>query len=379
MARSRNAWGAVRKLPSGRYQARWRGLDGCENKAPVTFASKNEAQRFLSKTRTALEDGTWKKVDEGSQPFAPFARRFLESHRGNIREVTAVKYETHLRVHVEPRFGQRNLNSIKSIDVSEWVAELAERGLRLGTLRGAHGIMRQVMTEAVRSGLIESNPCAHTRFPRMSRYEPNIITPQEANYLTNEMPDRYKTFVMVLAYCGLRFGEAAALRRECVDLEGRLIHIAESVTNAGGKTVWSLPKTYEKRSVSLPSFLVEALRSHMEVFTESHHHSLVFTGDKGGWLQNNNFHKRVWNPAVRSLVGQGILATAITPKDLRASCGSWVAAENGVLEAAKRLGHSSTATTTKHYARPIAGRDLVVARNLDSLFQGASGEISKAS
>jgi len=379
MAKSRNSWGAIRKLPSGRFQARWRGSDRRVSTAPVTFSTRSEAQRFLSKTRTEIEDGTWKRIDLGTQAFAPFAHRFLESHKANIREVTAVKYETHLRVHVLPRFGERSLNSIKSIDVSEWVSEMSDKGLRLGTLRGAHGIMRQVMTEAVRSGLVEANPCAYTRFPKMSRYEPNIITPQEANALVVAMPDRYKTFVMVLAYCGLRFGEAAALRRDCVDLNRRVISIVESVTNAGGKTVWSLPKTYEKREVSLPNFLVEALRSHMEAFTGLEASSLVFTGEKSGWVQNNNFHNRVWNPIVRNMVKTGAIKTLIVPKDLRASCGSWVAAENGVLEAAKRLGHSSTATTTKHYARPLAGRDVVVAKNLDALFQGALGEISIAS
>ena len=379
MARSRNAWGSIRKLPSGRFQARWRGKDGRQNSAPVTFPTRSDAQRFLSKTRTAIEDGTWKKVDEGSQPFAPFAQRFLESHKGNIREVTAVKYETLLRVHVFPRFGEQNLNSIKSIDVSEWVSGLAAKQLRLGTIRGAHGIMRQVMTEAVRSGLIESNPCSHTRFPKMGRYEPNIMTPQEANYLVEAMPKRYQTFVMVLAYCGLRFGEAAALRRDCVDLEARQIHVRESVTNAGGKTIWSLPKTYEKRSVSLPNFLVDALRSHLAMYVEPESHSLVFTGEKGGWVQNNNFHNRVWNPIVQNLVNAGSIKTHIVPKDLRASCGSWVAAENGVLEAAKRLGHSSTATTTKHYARPLAGRDVMVANNLNAMFREVLTETAVAS
>ena len=37
----------------------------------------------------------------------------------------------------------------------------------------------------------------------------------------------------------------------------------------------------------------------------------------------------------------------ITPKDLRATCGSWVAASDGVLEAAKRLGHSKAAAELK--------------------------------
>jgi len=55
-------------------------------------------------------------------------------------------------------------------------------------------------------------------------------------------------------------------------------------------------------------------------------------------------------------------------KDLRASCASWVAASSGIIEAAKRLGHSSTSTTVKHYARAIEGQDKKVALELDSSF-----------
>jgi integrase len=256
---------------------------------------------------------------------------------------------------------------------------MSDSGKSVGTIRGAHNMMSQVMIEAVRSGLIDSNPCAHTRFPRMARYEPNIITPEEANILMNAMPERYYTFVAVLAYCGLRFGEAAALKRGRVHLDRKEIDIVESVTNAGGQTVWGETKTYEKRTVSLPSFLVTALANHMDEFSESGENSLVFTASGGGWIQNNNFHNRVWRPTIKRLVKEGILQTHVMPKDLRATCGSWVAATDGVLEAAKRLGHSNTATTTKHYARPIAGRDIKVANHLDEQFQTTLNENRVAS
>jgi integrase len=82
---------------------------------------------------------------------------------------------------------------------------------------------------------------------------------------------------------------------------------------------------------------------------------------------------------MKKLVADGVVRQRITPKDLRATCGSWVAASDGVLEAAKRLGHSNTATTTKHYARPIAGRDFKVANNLDQQFNAVVDESRAAS
>jgi integrase len=53
--------------------------------------------------------------------------------------------------------------------------------------------------------------------------------------------------------------------------------------------------------------------------------------------------------------------TDVTPHDLRASHGTWVADRHGVMTAAHRLGHGNASVTTRHYARPVAGRDAEVA------------------
>jgi integrase len=364
---------------------RWKNEVAKYKAAPRTFPTITDARNFLSRLRIEIEDGTYQRVDEGLQSFAPFAMRYLQTQTQNIKATTANKYETNLRVHVIPIFGERSLKSIRSIDVAEWVTKMSSNGSRVGTIRSAHGIMNQVMTEAVRSGLIESNPCAHTRFPRMARYEPTIITEEEANAIIDVMPNNYKAFVTVLAYCGLRYGEAAALRRGKVDLIHGEITVDESVANANGKTIWGETKTYERRVVSLPAFLVDALADHMEEFTEDADNSLVFTtgeskeAKRKGWIQNNNFHNRVWNPAINRLVKEGVLKSDVSPKDLRATCASWVSDDFSPLEAAKRLGHSNTATTTKHYARPIAGRDVAVAKRLDERFKKSQREIRVAS
>lgn len=66
------------------------------------------------------------------------------------------------------------------------------------------------------------------------------------------------------------------------------------------------------------------------------------------------------------------LLEGVTPHALRATCGSWVAEEHGVLEAARRLGHSSASVTTRHYARALDGGDLAVAEALDGRRAGTA-------
>ena len=49
MARQRNVWGSVRKLPSGRYQARYT-VNGRSHAAPTTFATKRVARQLHGTT-----------------------------------------------------------------------------------------------------------------------------------------------------------------------------------------------------------------------------------------------------------------------------------------------------------------------------------------
>ena len=48
----RRRFGAIRRLPSGRYQVRYRTADGRYVTAPTTFETKADAGRYLSKIET---------------------------------------------------------------------------------------------------------------------------------------------------------------------------------------------------------------------------------------------------------------------------------------------------------------------------------------
>jgi hypothetical protein len=53
---AKRRFGRVRRLPSGRYQARYRGPDGIDRPAPVTFGTKSEAEVWLVKAEAEIRD-----------------------------------------------------------------------------------------------------------------------------------------------------------------------------------------------------------------------------------------------------------------------------------------------------------------------------------
>lgn len=79
MAGKRRPFGRVRKLPSGRYQARYLGPDGQLRPAPETFRTKKDADDWLADTQTEMRRGDWRDPDAGKVAFGPYAVAWIKS------------------------------------------------------------------------------------------------------------------------------------------------------------------------------------------------------------------------------------------------------------------------------------------------------------
>jgi excisionase family DNA binding protein len=87
----RRRFGSVRRLPSGRWQARYRTSDGRQHTAPETFAAKADAARHLAQVETDLSRGQWSDPRLGRTTFAEWAARW-EATTVNLRANTRATY-----------------------------------------------------------------------------------------------------------------------------------------------------------------------------------------------------------------------------------------------------------------------------------------------
>lgn len=147
-------------------------------------------------------------------------------------------------------------------------------------------------------------------------------------------------------------------------MAGGLVVVDENLSEAGGVLTFDTPKSHQKRVLTLPPSLVQRARKHLAMLPDSPD-ALLFTNSKGKPLRYNQWRKAYFDPAVAAV---GL--TDVTPHDLRASHGTWVADRHGVMTAAHRLGHGNASVTTRHYARPVAGRDAEVADAMEEWVKG---------
>lgn len=226
------------------------------------------------------------------------------------------RYQGLLKVQILPKWGGLSLHDVDFLEVQGWVSDLTSSGLSGSTVRQAHRVFSLLMETAVRSKRLSSNPAIGVKLPRAGKPEKTFLTHEQVTALA-DAAGQSRTVILVLSYCGLRWGEMAALRVGRVDTMRRRFDIAESVTEDVGKLVWGDPKNHQRRSVPIPKFLVDELDI---LKAGKGPKDLLFTGDRGGVLRNGNFRRDVFDHAARAAGLDGL-----TPHELRHTAASLAA------------------------------------------------------
>ena len=128
MAAARRRFGRGRKLPSGRWQARYPGPDGLDRPAPSTFPTKRDAEVWLSVTESELVQGTWLDPDAGLVPLGEFAERWVLERPG-LAPKTRVLYDGLVRRHIRPELGGLAVADISRARVRSWRQGMLDAGV----------------------------------------------------------------------------------------------------------------------------------------------------------------------------------------------------------------------------------------------------------
>jgi integrase len=365
--KGRRAFGSLRQLPSGRWQARYRDAAGKSHTAPQTFATRPEAARFLAQVETDLARGEWTDPRAGRVSFAEWVARW-QATTTNLRPNTRTLHGYLLRRFLLPAFADTALADLDLMAVRSWLAGLEREAVSPNTVAKAYRLLARILDTAVAAGLIVRNPCSVKGAATERAAEMRVATVTQVAALAQAIHPRFRALVLVAAYAGLRWGELVGLRVKRIDLLHSRITVAEQATEIDGHFTWGPPKTEAgRRTVTLPAVAATALAEHLATYGQPGSQGLVFTSTEGGLLRRSNFNRRVWRPATRAAGLEGLRF-----HDLRHTSATLsIAAGASTRELMARMGHSSSAAALR-YQHVMVGRDAAIAAALDELIEAAS-------
>ena len=356
--KSRETWGQIDSLASGRYRARYTHKEQ-RFSAPHTFDTIGDAREWLAGERQSISKGTWRDPRTSrSRLFGPYAEKWIQERRTSKGEPLRVKsrldYERSLRL------GLKDFHDVPLADISPALVRTwhAKRAKDAASAAGADArFLRAVLNTAIEDRLIESNPVAGNlcRSKAGKKFRPPTL--EELGQLVVAMPEHLRFAVVLGAYGSARLSEWRGLRRGDISLIPAseaspaqvVVRIERQVQEIDGYG-WDIGPTKSEegaRSVVLPSALTGAVLDHLDRFVGPGVDDLVFPPEgEHDYLTDHAFRKH-WDPAREAV---GILGE-VREHDLRRFAGTMHAQAGATLrETMAFLGHSTTAAAMTYQA-----------------------------
>lgn len=357
-------FGNIRKLPSGRWQARYRGPDGAMRSAPHTFARKAEAERWLTLAEAEIVREEWVDPQRGKITLKDYAEQWI-AQRPGLRPRTVHLYTWILHKHITPYLGDVEIGRLTTPMVRTWRARLLADGVSVSGAAKAYRLLRAVLMTAVREDeIIRKNPCRIPGADQERAAERPTLTIAQVFKLAGKVPDRYSALILLATFGCLRWGEVSALRRRDVDVERGVVQVREAFTEQRGKgLVLGPPKSRAGvRTVAIPAAILPTITQHMNTYVKDQPDAFVFTTENGKVIWRGNFNKLVkWRGTVASIGAVGLHF-----HDLRHT-GNVLAARTGtsLADLMARMGHDSPRAALI-YQHASSDADLAIAAALNT-------------
>lgn len=362
---SQRRFGSVRQYRSGRWTAGYLGPDGQERRSPMTFATKKDAEIWLSQVEADLSRGDWQDPDSGAVNFEEYALQWV-AERG-LSATSEELYRRLLRLHVLPAFRAWDLDEITAPRVRTWRTERL-RATGATTVAKSYRLLKAILETAVEDELIRRNPCRIRGAGKESAAEGQVATVAQVDALADAVGPRWRLMVFMGAYGPMRPEEQAELRRKDVDLDNLIIRVrmAAPELTTGRRAPGDTKSEAGRRQVVIPGFLRTDLRRHLDWYAEKGPEGLLFVGEKGKPFRRSTFGRK-WRKA-RALVG---MPDGFRFYDLRHT-GHTLATRSGATlkDTMVRAGQSSEKAALI-YQHSDTERQKEVAEGLDALVRAA--------
>lgn len=326
------------------------------------FRTKKEAQIAASEVEINIENNFFEKNDNVT--IAEYLDIWFDIYKHSIKESSWKSRLDSIKV-IKKRVGNVQLKKVSLSLYQNLLNQLGNDYAR-NTLLSIHQVFSMMIKQAVRDQYFKTNPITDAKLPREKytkedteeiKYWEKEELNSFLNYLKDKKQEKELTIFLLMAFSGLRIGEAVCLKWEDVDFESATVNVNKTIFHKKGlRSDYILiePKTKSsKRKVPIPPQVIKQLKNwkhkqnqikmqYRDTFLDL---NFIFADKTGHPTPARNFNYKLSTYARKANVPQ------ITPHALRHTYTALlIEAEIDVKEIQIRLGHSSIKTTLDVYA-----------------------------
>jgi len=357
---------------SGKERRRWHRAGTNRNEAETLAASLAAAEDIRrSRRRSLLTVGRF------------ITGYWLPAKKLDLEASTYDGYQRVVRLHLLPHIGDIPLRGLRTERLEQLYGDLLDHGnTRTGlglspkTVLDVHVIIRAVLDDAIRRGLLRDNPAVAAHAPRQRpnrcRADRVWTAEQLSAFLDLVVKRRQHPSFWLAANTGMRRGELLGLRWDAIDLRQRRLSVHRSIVAVGYEPHESEGKTRDSaRTIDLDTATLQILaewrqRQREELGTSRDTMSL-HTKKDGDLI----------HPHTLSQAFERAVATTTLPKislhDLRHTHATLLLKEGIPLKVvSERLGHSNPAFTMATYQHILPGMQAEAADTFAALIHNTA-------
>ncbi|MEW6472922.1 MAG: tyrosine-type recombinase/integrase [Actinomycetota bacterium] len=337
-----------------RHGDRWRAV------VDLGWENGRRKRKYLSgKTRAAVAAKlrvAQAQAESGTLPIGPaptverWMTEWLESVSTRVAPRTLAHYRRMTSYYIVPALGRKRLDALRPTDFTRMTKGLNEKGLSLRTMQAAHQVLGMALRQAVRQGVIPSNPADLVDAPAPRKEPLDVVSPAEARTLLAAAQDvSYGPLWTLALTTGMREGEILALRWRDVDLDAGIVHVRHGKTRAA------------RRAVPLTEVARQSLSA---VAGARKPEDLVFSTRNGTPISPRNL-LRAWHAFSQQVLGRRLSFHALRHSAATLMLGQGV----GLRTVSDVLGHANIRITSDTYVEVLDNLKVEAARHMDDLFR----------
>jgi len=280
------------------------------------------------------------------------AKERERSHR------TYKSYEARYRNLIQPVFGSVRCSDITPRMIERFYEEEMQPRWALSTRKDVHRMLGSILRRAVSEGAIGASPMGRVRKDVIpsgkKKRRVDVLSHEQLLALGAHLTDLFRMVVLLIAYTGMRVGEATELRWMDIDWNDEVIRPrrawADGVVNDGKTEAASI----DEREIPMVPFLLEELRLHLTSEV------MAGRGGPGDLVCSSNgerFHRNAILYAVKSATKKAGIPNFTTHKLRHTLISHLIAAGADVKTVQGIAGHAEPATTLDIYSHEFAKRE----------------------